>query len=303
MTTTPTTAAMFAPLPIGLTAPSRHPLSKDVRDGAYPVTPQSIRALVAAEDQLSDLADRERAATNETFPAMLTRVSDALASGEPLPDDLTAQAQEALAVEEHLRVTEIVIARLRAGIQQRWGVVLRAHVDEMLAGLSGQLDEVLNEVRSAAAVVDGLDLVDPEAVGEATAKQRTALADLKALRPRYRRLRSLQEALLRQVRETPPAGSGQPNWRSFFATHHHEFSAIATNGQPSDDLPTVLWFRRLLGRDDVWLPTLTQLTEALAQPAPKRSPHTDSDPDRQAHLRHREAVTTTHVGLLGLNNR
>ena len=43
-----------------LHTPAHHPLSRDVRDGNYPETPKSIRDLVAAEDALAALADRER---------------------------------------------------------------------------------------------------------------------------------------------------------------------------------------------------------------------------------------------------
>lgn len=265
---------------MAIAAPARHPLSRDVAAGGYPITPQPIRDLVAAEEAITALADRERAALNETFPVMLDRVASALFAGEPLPEDLAAQAGEALATEERARVTERVIASLRSSVQGRWGVELRTHVDEMLTGLSDQLDDLLKEVRAAAAVVDTIDLTDPEMVGEATTKQREALAALKALRPRYRRLRERQENLLTQAREIPPADSGQLMWPSFFRTRVHEFSALDTFGQPADDLPAVLWFRRLLNRTDVWLPTLTQLTEAAqtnagnARPAPR----TDADP-------------------------
>ncbi len=301
MTTTQTPEASFLNQLSGglLHTPAHHPLSRDVRAGNYPSAPKCIRDLVAAEDQLAAAADRERATPGDSFSQAMDRVGAGLVAGGELPDDLADRGMEALAVAERQRVHALAISTLRGRIHSCWTVELREHAD-MLTGLAGQLDALLAEVRTAAAVVDGLDLTDPEAVGEATTKQRSALAALKALRPRYKRLRSLQESLLRAVRETPPPGTGASAWPSFFKSNVHEFSAIATNGQPSEDLPTVLWFRRLL-RDDVWLPTMAQLTEALARPEPKRSPHADPDPAHQARLRHREGVTRTFVGLHGLN--
>jgi hypothetical protein len=293
MTTTPFMASLGVH-----TAARRHKLSEDVRNGAYPVTPDALHRLVAAEDQLTAQADL-LAASAETYAGFLTRTAEELVSGVPLPDVATA-AQAVVAAEETRRVAGMAIAHLRDAVQEQWTKALAEHLDEMLVGLRPVLEEILAAVRSAAVVVDGLDLTDAESVAAANEPQLAAIGQLKALRPRYRRLRHLQENLLSHALELPPADWGHQGWLGVFKTRAHEFGNQAGYGQPADDLPNVLWFRRLLNRDDVWLPTLSDL-DAVLRPQTRRTQHANPDPAHQAALREQEAKTRMHVALLGLN--
>lgn len=252
----------LAPGAVGL----RHPLSHNLRAGEYPLVPDTVLSLLVSEDRLVALREQELAPV-ELFNDVIAAAGDTLADGLPLPEDLLDRLQAADAAAERQRVANLAIARLHDALEHRWRTVLAENVDEMLSALAGVLDEILAAVKALAGRLGDLDPSDPEAVSEASPEQREAIAELKALRPRYRRLRHSQEQLLKHSARPPGRHTA---WDVFFKTLAHEFSAIDRHGRPAEDLPTVLWFRRLLFRDDVWLPTLTQLVDVSA-PAPSRA--------------------------------
>jgi hypothetical protein len=65
-------------IPLGLNTTARHPLSAEIRAGAYPLVPDPLARLVDAEDQVAELQDRELAATAATFTAHLDELAGRL---------------------------------------------------------------------------------------------------------------------------------------------------------------------------------------------------------------------------------
>lgn len=287
------------PLPKQAAVPTRHPLSRYISEGAYPGAPESLRILVSSEDQLMDRLTSLRSNPPETFRDWLDRRGTALATGEDLPEDLAADAAQALEAQSRVNITHVALGGLAEEMRNHWARELDQHADDMLTGLAGELEEILAAVRAAADVLEGVDLTDAEAISEMTAKQRTALGTLKELRPRYRRLRHLQENLLTNAKQLPP---DLRSWRSLFATGVHEFSAIEKYGAPSEDLPAALWFRRLLYRDDVWLPTRPQLAVHLARPEPERTDWTDRSPEGQDYLKAHDRGVNQFMAVQTLND-
>lgn len=264
MTITPLSPNSSIPLIPAVYAPERHPLSNAIRASVYPVVPDRLLALVKAEDRLIKAQELIDADTSEDFASWSTRTASALAAGDNLPDDFVAEAQSCIEAADRYRVSTAAVNGLRASIQSRWTVALRDDADEMLVGLRSHLDALLPKVHAAAVVVDNIDIEDAESISGATAKELRAIQDLKGLRAEYRGIRRAQRALTPHAHhgEYPPSAWGHSSWRSFFQSRHHEFSDITRLGVP-DETSELLWFRPLVDRRDVWLPTYTDLTDAL----------------------------------------
>lgn len=248
----------------------RHPLSRFVRRDEYPVCPQALRDMATAEDALIAEAERLMTAPRQTFVDYIRHVTDALASGKPLPEDFTRIAADTVSQQEKADLKLMAVRSAQEAISSRWPKVAREHADEMLLGLRAELDELLAETRATARTLGSLDPTDSEAVAAATPDQHAALLRLKELRPRYRQLRTLQQQLVEAIQPRPwnrEDGYDVSNysWRRFWETRVHEFSEIPKQGAPHTDSRSVLWYRALLHRDDVWLPTMPELRAAWEQ--------------------------------------
>lgn len=269
MTTTPTPPALdpfFAnPAVFATIGVPHHRLSRHIRAGAYPVTPRALINLVAAEDQLETLAEKA-AEPQETYYEFLTRISREAVADEPISPDVISKARDVINQAETARLDGMLIGQMRSNLESRWTEALREHVGSMLEGLRPELTQVVDAVAEAAANLAGLDLSDPEIVAAATAEQHTALSVMAALRSRYKHLRAMQRQLVESTADNPKSVDvPSNNWRSVFDSEVTSYSKIPALGVPSREVHQSQWWTRLIGRDDVWIPTLPELAAAIGR--------------------------------------
>lgn len=251
---------------------TRHRMSGAVRAGDYPTCPDKLHMLVAAEDALIDAeATMRHEATS--FVAFLDAAATCLADGQPLDGDFAAQAYAAVQSEEQLNHGLLAIQHVQARLQDReWPHAVREHADQMLAGLRDNLHALLDDLRPQAALLTGIDLGDPDTLDDLDDHQRTALAALKAARPRYRRLRNLQCLLFESAQNAPALASNYDanrwTWRHAWDARIHEFEHVDRHGTPAHPDENRLWWQPVLTRTDTWLPTVAELADAWERVRP-----------------------------------
>ncbi|MCM0622847.1 hypothetical protein [Nocardioides bruguierae] len=244
----------------------RHPLADFIRNSTL-TAPDTVTGLIAAEDRLIDL-EQQIQQRPQTLDEFLGETVSDLVAGKPLPDDIGVRVSEIAAAEQAADQAALAMQQIQHRLRSRWDTTAHDAADELLEHLREDLTSILTEARTAVTALDGLDVQDSEAVAEATDKQRAALAALKALRPRYRRLRSQQTDIVEAVYERPDSASPHDatawRWKHVWASRIHEFENVYATA-PKHDTRDVLWFRELTTRTDVWLPNIDDLRTSWSE--------------------------------------
>ena len=247
----------------------RGALMQGIRHRRYPLVPPALAAAVTAYDKLDDLIGAVGREPVENMARFVHRVSADVLAGRGLPADFAVGAYAATLAADRQAATANGLQGVRRAVETRFEHVVTEHLDELLDGLRGEMDEILSEVRKRDAALGALDVADPRAVAAASDEQRSALLGLEACRRRYNVVRVAQRDALRASTIRPPgAGSWVRTWDDSFAAGEHELRRGSAGLSDSNDVARL---RAVARRDDVWLPSVADLAKLGAELAQRQS--------------------------------
>lgn len=240
-----------------------------LRAGAFPVVPPELATAVDVLRRAVELEHEVMSAPpEESLGQFCRRVADDLLVGRPYPKDFAARAILASQAADRAAAVSLAAATVRTGLMDRFPAIVTAALPGLLAGLGAELDGLMSELRTADEAIGDLNGTDPEAVAAATGAQRAAFLALGGLRRRYNTVRLAQRTALLASSVTVP---GRTPWtvdadhgwgRVVFAVGVHEFSDVRGFGSLPGDVRSVEQLRALVAREDVWMPSVEELTAA-----------------------------------------
>ncbi len=244
---------------------SRMAFMAALRAGRYPTVPEPLTVAVAALGRSRELVDEVRRSAPEGLAVFCRRVADDVLAGGDWPAGFADAAYEAEQSAAKLNAQSIAAATIEQQVVDRFAHVVTGALPELLAGLRGELADVMAGLAEADQAIGALDVLDADAVAAATAKQRGGMLKLGELRKRYNGVRVAQRAALQASSVAPPGTtpvSSGHTWNTVFESAVHEFGDIAEYGRPGPHMRQAARFRSLASRPDVWLPDVEELREA-----------------------------------------
>lgn len=117
-----------------------------------------------------------------------------LAAGEPLPADIIERAHDAVVHDAKAAAADVVCRSLSVHVTATFDQVAEESAPALLAGLAGQLVDLITATTAAGVALAGHDVTDPAALVGARADCRAAYQELGRLAEEYDGLRVAQRA-------------------------------------------------------------------------------------------------------------